>query len=90
MSPQEDEIYTITFEQVEKTAREFGHVAIRVPAYGQVIVFDDTIMGAGFIKQFDDTPLSYMLARRFAVRLCGEDENRDFNELIAEVEGEHK
>lgn len=75
--PDSSEVYTTTFEDLEKTAEEFGRVALHLPEHSQIIVMDDTIIGHGFIKQFDNTPYGLTLARRFAIRLCEEDETSD-------------
>lgn len=81
-----DEVYTTTLEDVEKTAEEFGRIVVALPEHSQIIVLDDTMIGPGMIKQFDNTPYGYTLARRFAVRLCEEDETSEqsFEELRAE------
>lgn len=91
-----DEAHLTTFEDVEKTAEEFGRVALHLPEYHQVIVMDDTIIGDGFIKQFDDTPYGMTLARRWAVRMQASDETSEqsFEELrteyLSDIEGEQE
>ena len=81
-----EEVYTTTFADVEKTAQEFGRIALHLPNHQMVIVMDDTIIGDGFIKQFDDTPYGMTLARRWAVRMEANDETSDqpFEVLRAE------
>lgn len=73
--PKPDDPFTITFEDVEETAREFGRIAIHLPDHQMLIVMDDTIWGDGFIKQFDNNPDGLIRARRWAVRLDDVDEN---------------
>ena len=82
----ENEVYTTTFEDVEQTAEEFGRIALHLPEHQMVIVMDDTIIGDGFIKQFDDTPYGMTLARRWAVRMDKDDETSEqpFEDLRAE------
>lgn len=81
-----EEIYTTTFADVEQTAEEFGRIALHLPERQMAIVLDDTLIGKGYIKQFDDTPYGLTLARRWAVRMDEDDEKSDqpFDELRAE------
>lgn len=83
---EEPDVYTITLDDVKHTAEEFGHIVVHLPAYEMIIVMDDTIMGKGLIKNFEDTPNGLMRARRYAVRLDERDEESEqsFEDLRAE------
>lgn len=74
MNTNENEMYGITFADVEQTAREFGRLAVHHPRHEMVIIMDDIFWGPGFFKQFDDGPKGLAEARRYAVRLEEGDE----------------
>jgi hypothetical protein len=83
---EDPDVYTITIEDVKKTAEEFGCIVVHLPERGMVIVMDDTIMGSGFIKNFGDNPDGLLRARRYAVRQDERDEESEqsFEDLRAE------
>lgn len=80
------DVDTTTFEDLEKTAAEFGRVALHLSKYSMVIVMDNLLTGKDYIKQFDNTPYGMALARRWLVRMNEADEKSDqpFEELRAE------
>lgn len=80
-----NEVYNVTFEDVEKTAQAHQRVAVRIPGLC-VVVMDDTILHPGFIRQFTDDPYGYAQARRWAVRMDESDIESD--KTLEDIEAE--
>jgi hypothetical protein len=67
-----EDIYNIDFSDVEKSVEQDDRIALRVPGFC-IVVMDRHIFGEGWIHQFEDTPLGYNQAMRWAVRLDEQD-----------------
>jgi hypothetical protein len=79
--------YNINFADVEATAKAWNRMALRVPGHC-VFILDDSMVGEGWYKQFEDSPYAWNKARRFAVRLADEDE--ESSETLEELEAKYR